>query len=67
MYDWNVKAVTMKYFPDFYDFSKNPDINIFDNNGKFLIKDVHNREIEKLIYHKAKEFQFEDPKELVRL
>jgi len=67
MYDWNVKAAAMKYFPDFYDFSKSPDINVFDNNGKFFIKNVKDREIEQMIYRKAKEFQFEDPKELVRL
>jgi len=46
MYDWSVKAVTMKHFPDFYDFSKAHDINVLDSNGKFFLKDVKDRKIE---------------------
>jgi len=50
MYDWNVKAVTMKYFPHFYDFYRNSDTNVLDDNGKFYLKDVKDPVIEQVIY-----------------
>ena len=35
MYDWSVRAVTIKSYPMFYDFIDNQDHNPFDNAGKF--------------------------------
>lgn len=38
MYDWNVRAVTLKNHSNFYDFIKNQDSHPFNARGKFHFK-----------------------------
>lgn len=67
MYDWCVRAVTIKSFPHFYDFIDNQDQNPFDNQGKFTFRNLENFAIELEIYEKAKEFTFTDPRQFIKL
>ena len=61
MYDWAVKALAIKNYPNFYDVAKHNGINLFDRNGTFKkkrIKDRSSSGVEELIYEKAREYQF---------
>jgi len=57
----------MKSYPDFYDFMTNPDLCPFNDQGKFEPMYVRDRATEKLIYQEAREFKFEDTKQLNKL
>ena len=35
IYDWNVRAVTIKNHPNVYDFIENQEVNPFDDRGNF--------------------------------
>lgn len=69
MYDWSVRAVTIKNYNYFYDFIDNQEQNPFDNLGKFIYQndDADDREVESEIYQMAKRFKFEDPRQLIKL
>ena len=72
MYDWSVRAVTLKNHSNFYDFIKNQESHPFNNRGRFALKNMSNfgkydaRE-EELIYKEAIKFKFEEPKQLTKL
>ena len=42
-------------------------VDIFDNQGKFQYVNDRDRATEQLIYEKAKDFQFSEPRETVKL
>jgi hypothetical protein len=54
MYDWCVRAVTIKSYSYYYDFIDNQDQNPFDNSGKFTFNNVDDYQLEQEIYEKAK-------------
>jgi hypothetical protein len=39
-FDWSVKAVAIKYYPDFFNFLKRADVNPFNKLGKFANKQL---------------------------
>ena len=53
IYDWSVRAVTIKHFPEYYDFIEDQLSNPLKDDGKFASKDAST---EAEIYSKAKEF-----------
>ena len=59
MFDWAVKAVTIKHFSSYYDYFDDQEYNPLEDDGKFQQRDP---EIEKKIYEMAKKFSFKDPK-----
>jgi len=72
MYDWTVRAVTLKSHSNFFDFVKSQDVHPFQNDGRFAKKWVeqlgeYNPEVEAQIYREAKKFKFEEPKQLIKL
>jgi ketol-acid reductoisomerase len=72
MYDWSVRAVTLKSHSNFFDFVKSQDVHPFQNDGRFAKKWVeqlgeYEPEVEAQIYSEAKKFKFEEPKQLIKL
>jgi hypothetical protein len=59
-----VKAVTIKHFPNYYDFLEDEEFNPLLDNGKFEASDPI---VEREIYDMAKDYTFKDPKQLVKL
>jgi hypothetical protein len=62
IYDWTVRATTIKHFPSFYDFIENQDSSPFNDWGKFRHSSITNKHIENEIYTKAKDFEFHHPR-----
>lgn len=70
IFDWSIKAVCIKDHSDFYDFMKNSGkANPFTDRGTFHEHLVPRSKVqqEKKIYEEAAKFQFEDPKQLIKL
>jgi len=55
LFDWNVRAMTIKNHPNFFDFIKNQEVHPFDRRGRFLEKyRVEDRTEELSIYREAR-------------
>jgi hypothetical protein len=54
IYDWSVRATTIKFFPTFYDFIENQESSPFNDWGKFRNTSISSKAIEAQIYEKAK-------------
>jgi hypothetical protein len=61
VYDWTVRATTIKFFPHFYDFIEHQNSSPFNDWGKFNHSPIENKHIEAEIYKKAKDFEFKHP------
>ena len=66
-FDWNIKAVAIKKFPQYYDWVKNQDMNPLDKRGKFTFDSPDLSKMEQVqtqnkIYEEAAHYKFDDPK-----
>lgn len=64
IFDWSVRAVTIKHFPNYFDFITDQDSNPLLDNGEFPSTDPY---VEQEIYSMAADYKFKDPKQLVKL
>ena len=69
VFDWNIRAVCIKNHPGFFDFTASSRHSPFTDTGRFQIHLVppHKLEEEKLIYREARQYRFEDTRQLVKL
>ena len=67
MFDWCVKAVLIKNYPYFYETISQQYTNIFNDKGKFKPIENMDTKMEQQIYAEARNFEFNDPKELGKL
>ena len=67
MYDWCIKSIAIQQYPKYYNQLMSKHINIFDIHGKFQPIDNPDKLLEDRIYSKARDFVFDDPRELFKL
>jgi hypothetical protein len=67
MYDWNVKAVLIRNYPQVYEQINNQNKSLFNDNGRLRAEFGLDKDLEESIYARAKSFQFDDSKELQKL
>jgi hypothetical protein len=74
VFDWSMKAVTVKNYPNFYHYLEQENQEIFNQNGQFIFNPNQNKfteqhfiQIQKYIMNQAANYQFDEPKGLMRL
>lgn len=74
MFDWSMKAVTIKNYPNFYHYLEQENQQIFNHQGQFIFNPNQNKfteqhfvQIQKFIRSQAIEYQFDEPKGLMKL
>ena len=64
IYDWSVRAITIKDYPQFFDFLDDPELNPFNEQGYLKKELVKDKNLSNLIYLKAKDYTFTDPRQM---
>ena len=72
LFDWNIRAITIKKHSYFFDFISNLEAHPFDRRGRFCVQEDMSQQSfdsaqEMQIYADAKYFKFDEPKQLVKL